>query len=286
MEQEITISENIFNFLSNNLTYGRSIASDCIDVISDNYIIDDNNKTVFRYFSDSIDKIEESKRNYLFDILKKWLEYNRKKLNEVSENDWKNDLIKLCGLSNDKIYLNAEFEEKEIKQNQKKYFEIEFHNSETLIKPDLSNRLKNLPYVNELENNVYYDLNKILFPFIRNAKFIEIRDPYITSTYNYYNFENFTNIIPKSAICSIIILRSSLNNISEYPLIPEFKKLIERLNKEGHNMTTDYFELPKDKDAKHIERYIITNKYEIYLPGGFSCLNKDGYAKVKKKYEG
>lgn len=285
MEQELTLSESIFDYLSKNLTYGRSKSSDCIDLISDNFIIDDEDKTVMKLFDNALNTIDLNDfniRKYLEDTLKTWLDNNRKKINAVHEKDWNNDILELCQLSHDKILFNPYIDQKEINHLKKRIFNLEIHNLNSFLKPDNSSRLKHIPFILKLEKNIFYDINNILLPFIRNAKNIVIIEPYIYSWQNFTNFKKFSEIIPKSIPCKIKLFRNSSKDDKTKHEITIFNEFINDSNRNGYDYVIEYFMLPPNKSSKHIERHILTDKYKIYMPGGFNCIDENGYANISE----
>lgn len=81
----------------------------------------------------------------------------------------------------DKLFFDSNLTLKDINQKRKNDYEIEFHNSESLICPECYQRLKNVPSTIKLEKDKIYDWKTILHPFLRNAKNIEIKDPYLSN---------------------------------------------------------------------------------------------------------
>lgn len=291
MEQEISVSDSVIRYLSQNIKpYGKGIEYECINILSDNYIVDDENNTIFKMFDKAIelintdDPFELGKKTYFKEQLKTWLEKNRRKINNVYESDWNNDVLELCKLSQDKILFDTSLGDKEIKSIRKKIFDIEIHNLNTFLQPDSSYRLKHLPLKIKLEQDICYNLNNILFPFIRNAKYLVIVEPYISSWQNIVNFKKLTEIIPKSITCEIIKFRNAQDEKSKKEL-SDFEEFIKVSNHDGYNFVVNHPKLPHNKSSKHIERYIITDKYEIYLPGGFNCLDENGYSNVSGDYD-
>lgn len=274
MEQEITVSENLFDYLSNNITFEKNGASACIDVISDNSIVDDKYGSVFKNYEKFIGSLNDEKLIQFFKkVFKYWLN-NSKRLEVTSQSNKVIDLFKLCSFSKDKIYFNPELDSNQMIELSKNYTDIEFHNIKTIVRPRIEDRLKNVPLKIKLIQNQSLNLNHILEPFIRNTRSVTIYDPYITGKNNFYNFKNFCSILPEKTIIRIFTYKKETE---EHFNSHRFFSFINDLKRKEYSVNVEYFKI-----TKHIERYIVTDNYEIYLPGGFNCIDRNGFPVISE----
>ncbi len=283
MEQQIVLTSDVINFfISKSVNpFRNDEVKDCICVLDDNSIVDDKHRNLFKKMSQLIDSLEESTKDsnkfyYLKEIFENWLK-NSPQL-DVAYNNYEDiDFFELCKLTFDKLFFNPLLQSSEINKLSKKYTDLEFHNSTSLIKPELHHRLKNLPMVVNLKEVEFMDLNRLLLPFIRKSKTIKIYEPYITGKHNFSNFKNFFDIVPISSDIIIYVFRSLKKETEKYK---NFDNFIKTLKQKGYKIIIEFFD--SNFDTEHIERYIVTDKYSIYLPGGFNCLDSDGFVRIGK----
>lgn len=283
MEQEIVLTSNIIDFFINKSfnPFRTDEVKECICVLDDNRIVDDRHRNIFRKMFLLIDSLEESKKDlnilsYLREIFDSWL---KNSINvDIAYDKYDDiDFFELCNLTFDKLYFEPLLKLSEINKLSKKHPDLEFHNSSSLIKPQTHHRLKNLPLVVNLKDYEYMDLNNLLLPFIRKSTLIKIYEPYITGKHNFSNFKKFFEIVPISSDIIIHIFRSLKKFRDKYEL---FNNFINLLKQKGYKISIEFFDI--NFDTEHVERYIVTEKYSIYLPGGFSCIDCNGFVKVGK----
>lgn len=281
MNQQIVVSKEIVNYLSQNLpAFRKNDALDLIEFIEQNYFVSDRNTI---HFNKIIEKIEEltpsSKTDEIKKIVHNWIqekkyfvEYEYKKTDE--------EQIGLAHLTDDKIFLEPFLPNKELAKFEKKYCELEVHNSQSFVRPKHYQRLKHLPTIIPLERDIHYDLVKILEPFLRDAKSIRIEDPYLPNPFAQQNVLKVIKSFPKSKFNLIFLAKNLYSKHSSKKKNDEkikqynsfIKKIKDLIN---NNYTINYSEYFQSK--KHRERFIFTEKYQIYIPGGFDFLNEDGY---------
>ncbi len=283
MEQQIVLTSNVISyFLSKSVNpFRNDEVKDCICVLDDNSIVDDKHRNIFKKMSQLIDSFEESTKDsnklyYLKEIFENWLK-NSPQLDVAYNNYDDIDFFELCKLTFDKLFFNPLLQSSEINKLSKKHTDLEFHNSTSLIKPELHHRLKNLPLVVNLKEVEFMDLNRLLLPFIRKSATIEIYEPYITGKHNFLNFKKFFEITPISSNITIYVFRSLKKDKDKFE---QFNNFVKKSKEKGYKINVEYFE--SNFDTEHIERYIVTDKYSIYLPGGFNCINSDGFVRIGK----
>lgn len=283
MEQQIVISTEIVNYLSENLpAYRKNTALELIEIIEQNYVVSDKATHHFNKIIDEVDKIVDSaKKSEIFKIIQYWI--NNKNCFIDCNNTSMDDDILLTSYTNDRIYLNPIYTNKEKQKKTIKYSDIEIHNSESFIKPLCSDRLKNAPDILKLEKDVYYDIERIFQPYLKNAGILEIIDPFLPNPNALYNFKKIINLSGAKQIK--VIIHSQHNYIEKYGNrnkekaqedYESLKKFLADLKKVGKKVQETEFKL-----RSHKERYIKTEKLKIKLPGGLDFLNKDGFAKIE-----
>lgn len=275
MDQEVTISPELIDFIYDNTpAYKKNKALDLIELIEQNYFTNDINDIQYRRYVERLNNLkDEQKRNAIHDIIRKWrskgpIPYNteKEKFNE----------IELSKLSKDKLILNPNKTEKDLKKLQKNNNDVEFHNVNSFINPKTYQRLKNLPTKIIFEKDVQYDLTIIIEPFFRHSKKLEIYDPYI---YNPNAFRQLVKIIDISydKEIELVALKRELYFKNDIKGDKEkyYKKFYEFINTKKNS--GPIIIIKEYKSGKHKERYILTDKYQIYLPGGLDILDENDY---------
>jgi len=275
MDQEVTISPELIDYIYNNTpVYKRNEALDLIELIEQNYFTNDINDIQFSRYVEKLNNLkDEQKRNAIHDIIRMWRA--KEPIPYKIEKD-KFDEIELSQLSKDKIILNPNKTEKDLKKLQKNYNDVEFHNVNSFIHPKTYQRLKNLPTKIIFEKDVQYDLTIIIEPFFRHSKQLEIYDPYI---YNPNAFRQLVKIIDISydKKIELVALKRELyfkNDIKgdKKKYYDKFYEFINAMINSGYSINIKEY-----KSGKHKERYILTDKYQIYLPGGLDILDENNY---------
>lgn len=271
MNQELTVSSNIVDYLVNELpVYKKCQVLDCIEYLEQNYFaLDDKRKFVEAIFN-KIDKIEDhQKRGFIEEILSMCLTQRSKifKTNEVVSEEF---LLTLNTM--DRIFFDPFLNEKEINKLKNKY-DFEIYNSNSFGNPSPFERLKHLPTFFYLESDRKYDLNQILEPFLREEKKLEVIDPYLP---NRIASHHLIRLLEKNKGKTFILtfLKKDI-----YPNQSDFDKFyirINLLNEQGFEIKMNFL-----FKKKHKERYILTDNFQIYLPGGFDCLDLEGKPKIQ-----
>lgn len=282
MDQEITVSKNIVSYLFNNLpAYKANNAQKCIDIIEQNYFVSDNQNNHLKKIYDEFESFpDDDKRRSIYYLLDHTIQ-NKLKNIEYSYTGEEDCEIQLSNESEDKIFLDVNLDLKGIKSKAKKFLNVEFLNSDLLIKPEITNRFRVIPSTYELQKEVRFDLLNFVKPLFRNATEIIIIDPFLANKNAFKNFKDLFSVINK--VCKIKLKIYSERDYLSYAYlkikIDEFKSNYDVLLKEikfqrgfGFKIELEEFEV-----KKHKERYILTDKFEIYIPGGLDCLDENGF---------
>jgi len=286
MEQQITIPKSIVTYFLKNLiktdnTFEIPDTKKCYSLLKQNYFVSDRDKIVLKEISDEIESIsDEQKKNEFRNAIGK-LFLDRTKLIDHSLDNTDYKYFKLCNASEDKIYFDPEIKEVDKLKIGLNLFnlginELEIHTIESFLSPDGNCRFMN-PGSKQVQSilfneNTSYDFSKILNPFLRDAKEIKFIDNYLANYLSMFHLSKILKILDKQCKVTFITLTeddyikykkdidiAKKDYLSLENLAKEFNARIENVNSSGH-----------------LERYIITDKYEILLPGGFDQFNKEG----------
>lgn len=283
MKQEITLSRNIVSFLFNNppTQFKINNSQKCCEIIEQNILIFDKKNKLLEIITEELNKlgkpneIQEFKAALLHFLSQKAKKYEHRYINR---NEFE---IELANESKDKIYLEPDLEGEKKEQLEQKYENVEIHNTKTILKPKHYNRLKNIPTNISLDASQKYDLELILNPFLKNSTMIIIIDPFLPNPKALSNLIKTFGIVNKNVDITLrtfdqnIYLTYISDKTKGLKQYQNFSDKISNLNKSGYNITIEF--IPKG----HIERYIITENYKIYIPGGFDCLDEKGKPSVK-----
>lgn len=297
MDQELTVSKNLVNYLYNNCSiFKKNNAGKCIDVLRQNYFVLDlskehwnNYKTEFNNLpNENAVAMNELERFIFLELFK-----DRIKEYDLIKDESVNIELELTKLSVDKILVDLDFTEKNIKQEQKSNPGIEFHNSHSLINPECYHRLKNVPANITLEKDKLYDWEVLLSPFLRSADSIEIKDPYLINPTAVENLKKIFKIINKNTKVKLLALkkdkysktyhkatRKFISNPEKEEIYNRYINEIDILKKNGYSiLVNEYY----DGKTKHRERYIYTDRFKIYIPGGLDCIDVDGNPNIDEQ---
>ncbi len=282
MDQEITYSSSLIKFLHlDNSILEMSDQKKVWQLIEQNYVVSDAELKILKSYGEEVKKLQSSVikqelQNFVDGLInnkaKKRRTYNVTQSYDDQE-------INITLSSNDKIYFNSLYSEKDIKSTVKKYPEIETHNVSSFLSPMPIDKLKHIPSTIPLEKGIYYDLQTILDPFLRNSKNIRIEDPYLPNNTASYNVLKIIENLRHKNITLVFLTRSKY---AEHPVNDKrnkkesvYNKFIEKLkslNSDGYRIKFDtHF-----KKKTHRERYLFTEDFQIYFPGGFDLLETDG----------
>jgi len=281
MDQELTVSKNFISYLFNNLpSYKSNNTQKCIDLIEQNHFVNDLKNNHLKQFYEEFEKYPDSdkKRNiysimdYIFRNKIKYFDHNYSGNEECEESE---EL--LAKETNDKILFDVSLNSKDIKRKLRKYPEIEYLNEKIFINPDIHYRFKVIPVTIELEADVRFDLNNLLFPLIRNSKEVKVIDPFLPNKNAFSNLKKLFEIINIETKIKLQVY-SERDYLSYGKNNDDFKKNYGNFLNEIKKMQVSKFkiEIEEFKTRKHKERYIMTDKFEITLPGGLDCLNENG----------
>lgn len=283
MNQEITYSSTLINYLYSDQTILEiSDQKKVWELIKQNYVVCDSDLKILDAYGEIVKSLPTSVlKQELQNFIDGLITDKAKKRKIFSILPSVDSLeINLALSSKDKIYFNAVFNEEEINEYVIKYNEIEVHNSRSFIHPLPQHRLKHLPTIIPLKDGVFYDIVKIVNPFIRHTKYIQIEDQYLPNKRASYNLfkviENFPDIEFKLIfLTKYKFLEYKIGNEREEieKRYDQFIKRISDLNKKGYKIS--YEDCYKIK--KHRDRYIFTEEFQILVPGGFDFLNEKGY---------
>jgi len=279
MNQQLVISRNIVNYFYQNLpAYSKNEALEIINYIEQNLIVSDKGKFHFNKLINEIEKLEPSqKKEEISRIITHWITEKSCFIEFEYKNNIKSE-IDLTLKTLDKIYFQPLISLEGIKEIKKKHKQIEVHDEKSFINPQITQKLKHLPTIILLKQNVRYDLLKIFDPFLRDSSQILIEDPYLP---NPSASKNVLKIIKKypEKYFNLIFLNKKLysNYLAEKETIyNNFVSELENLNNKGYNI-----QFAKKYNIKtHKERFLYTEIIQIYLPGGFDFLSDKGYLKI------
>jgi len=278
MDQELTVSKNFVRYLFDNLpAYKTNNAQRCIELIEQNYFVIDQHHNHERKFYEEFEKYPDSdKKRNIVSIMEnifrnKFKSFNHKySLAEECEELLAKETI-------DKILFDVTLNPKDIKRKSRKYPEIEYLNEYLIINPDIYIRFKVIPLSIELEADVRFDLNNLLFPLIRNSKEVKVIDPFLPNKNAFSNLNKIFEIIGVETKIKLLVY-SERDYLSYGKNKDDFKKNYDDFIKEIKKMQVSKYkiEIEEFKTRKHKERYIMTDKFEITLPGGLDCFNENG----------
>jgi len=280
MDQELTVSKSIVNYLFKNLpAYKANNAQKCIDIIEQNYFVSDIQNSHLKKIYDEFKFFPDGdKKRSIFDLLDHTIQKKLKSI-EYFYTEEEDCEIQLSNESEDKIFLDVNLDLKGIKSKTKKFLNVEFLNSDLIINPEISNRFRVIPTNYELQKDVRFDLVNFMRPFFRNATEIIIIDPFLANKYAFHNLKNLFQVIEKK--CKIKLKLYSERDYLSYSKLKkdEFKNNYDILIKEINEQRNIGFkiEIEEFKVKKHKERYILTDKFEISIPGGLDCLDVNGF---------
>jgi len=294
MEQEITVSKNIVSYFYNNLTlqsnsFEISETQKCYELLKQNFFISDSGKILFNELLNEINLIaDEQKRNEFKNYLVK-LFIDRIKIINYSLDNSEQKYFKLCNASRDKIYFDPDLKEDEINKTKIGLFneglnEVEIHCLKSFLSPDKESRFTNpsskVIHSKTFEENKEYNLTNELILFLRDSKEIKYIDNYLANPNSRYHLENLIKSLEgKSEIIFVTLtkdanLENNKSDIDRAKLnYSELEKLIKKYNINIENI----------ERSGHLERYIITDKYEISLPGGFDQFSRKGIPNINDK---
>jgi len=278
MDQQITLSKEIVPYLASNLpSFKFNNAMKCIKFIEQNYIVCDNQKKHFLSIVNEIDKLDnEEKRDTMRVIFDHWM---REKNSFVETEEESMNEISLAEKCNDKIYFNPLLPDNKINKLLVKYSKVESHNEKTFLSPLPINRLKHAPTIIPLVKNTYYNLYTIIEPFIRGADEVKIIDPYLPNPNASNNLFNILPLMKNKKITLSYLKRDKYiyNDDDEWGQknYDDFDAAIREKIRAGYLIS-----LKKIKVKKHRERYIVTDRFNIYLPGGLDFLDNNGFPKI------
>jgi hypothetical protein len=293
MEQQITVAINIINYFYNELFNHKSSFQipeyvSFYNLLKHNYIVSDDKKI----FLDEIHNEVSKKINLIEndDIRKNFKTSMRMFIEKSKTIDFSLDnsdskYFKLCNASEDKIYVDPELKTEEINTLRLSLFnkglnEVEIHSLTSFLNPAEDNKLINpttkIVYSKKFEAGKEYNFSEMLKPFLRDSMEIKIIDNYAANYISRFHIEKLLKSLKSKSIITIFTLSredylknkgSDLESIKKAEMnYSDFERLSKRLN----------IEIKDIEKAGHLERYIITDKYEILLPGGFDQFDKDG----------
>jgi hypothetical protein len=279
MNQHLTVSNTIVNYLDRSLpAYKRIKAHDVINIIEQNFIVSDRTKKHLQNIVSEIEKIEDSKhRKILQDIIVNWLD-NRSKFVECDMALITN-LIELSKKDTDKIYFDPTLSQIDVGKLKTQHSSVEIHNENSLLEPKDIHKLKNCPCTIRLRDNIKYNVVALFEPYLREAKEIIFQDPFLINPSAFYNFRLLINCIKANKISAFV---HSKHNYLGYGWEKDRNK--REMNYDSFVKYADQknIYLSEWKRADHKERFIITDKLEIYIPGGLDLFNNDGTIRMSE----
>lgn len=278
MNQEITLSRNFVSYWYENPPKrgeGISIISKIEEFLLQNYIVLDNKGWFLTIVKEELknlkiineDEYKTCELIILSILTKRPIPASIEiKIENISE-------LTLAAISEDKIYFDPLLNTQEIKKLEKKHCELELHNTDSFVNPQIYKRLKHIPTRYKLEKDVSINLSTIIKPFMKGSSRLCIYDPYIYNNNSKYQFEQLFEVFDNHIMIEINALNKhkycKINSEDNYN---NFIKFIEQQKQYGFKIT-----LNDSLAAKHKERYLLTDQYQIYLPGGLDFLDENNY---------
>jgi len=279
VNQELTLSHKAIKFLySNKPTYRSDKSIKFVDIIEQNYLVTDDLLNHFCRLEDALSTLpNDDIRKQISELLYKWMLDKRKEVHI----DKKITELELAKLSGDKIYIDPTLNGDRLQELKSILRSIEVHNYRTMISPGHKHRLKNVPDSYALADRKKYSVKLLLGPYLRNTKNIIIRDPFLPNVRAHHNLKKILSLCPKSSKIKLQLLSKEMylmhnrskKKIEDYE---EFESTVKDYRKNGLKIVLDcnYF-----IDKKHTERFLFTDKLEIYIPGGLDCIDDQGFYK-------
>lgn len=281
MNQQLVISKEIVSFFTDKLpTFRRNDAIDVIEYIEQNLFVSDNRTVHFNSILDKIDELEPSvKRDEIKKIISYWIQ-EKKYFTECEYKMGNENEINLTWHTQDKIYFKPLLAENEITDYYEKQSELEIHNLNTFLNPQPMHRLKHIPTIIPLQEGVFYDIVKIINPFIRHAKYVQIEDQYLPNIRASYNLFKIVENFPDKRFKLIFLDKESFFEYKSGNKREEMEKRYDLFIKQIHNLNKKGYKISyKDRYRikKHRDRYIFTEEFQILIPGGFDFLDNKGF---------
>lgn len=286
MEQQISLAPNIISYFYESLAHPFSSlditdSQKCYDLLKQNYIIIDNKKELPKLLLKELNSIEdEQRRNLLKVSLGKLLEDRMKPVSfQLDNSDFQ--YFKLCNASEDKIYLDPEIDDEDLNKLKVSLFnnglsDIEINTLQSFLNPSERSKLNHQSVIS-FKKEKQYKLDEILKPFVREAHTIKIIDNFIANKKALYHFEKLLRKMNKSARIELVTLSKE-----DYLNRKEDKVFASKNYDKLLKLVKDFkIDLPPNETSGHLERYIVTDKFEISLPGGFDQFNLDGTPNIK-----
>lgn len=285
MNQSITVKDNLFAFLreeSKQMQLGRISNGDkLILLIEQNYISLDSNYEILSLFQNKVTFELEP-------LLHFWLKHGR----FIREGfNFENDFVLFSSKTKDKILLDSILNEgNEIPIVNT---DVEIHDLISFMAPKTHHRLKHLSFDEKattnlvLYKNIKYDLKNLLEPYLRFSKKIIIDDPFLYNPSAFHNFKMLISFLELSEItlklyskdCYIDIYgKNKKEKYSEY--YDTFMNYINNIKNNGIHIKMELY-----NKTGHKDRYIVTDKIKIEVPGGLDFLNQSGKANIDKMKE-
>lgn len=283
MNQQLTLSKSIVHFLNDNLpTFRGNDALKTIDFIEQNFIVADNSVKHFNILLDEIQNIKnEINRQEIQKLFIYWVQ-EKKYLVNFNYGDSNYNEVQLAQYTEDKIYFNPSLETEKIVEYSKKFRGLEIHNLKTFIDPDHIHRLKHLPTIIPLQKNTRYDIVKLFQPFLKYAKFIRIEDPYLPNATASANLLLLIKPLRSVPISLIFLPKNEYIKAQNKTKMSDKTDIYDKLILEIENLISEGYKIDYSvhfKKKNHRERFIFTEDFQIYLPGGLDFLSIYGFLK-------
>lgn len=291
MNQHVTITPNLFKYICENFFSAankKSYVSEIIDIIDQNSLCFDDKNLLANQLLEIFEKSTKQLQNEFKDVWIKWIQ------NYALNNQYKcekyNHLlpIYISKSTQDRILITNDDYEQYNLQSKIESLDVEVHNLKSVFNYENNQQLINVPSSIKLVDGKNYSLVKILRPLLSKSNKIIIRDPYI---YNYKARKNFEKLFSFLNNKQRVIVESSpyeiytKNNKVRVRDVNEFYKLIESLKEREFKIEINTERFKNNKNyIGHIERYIFTDRFRIYLPGGLDFINNNGLYKSKVNY--
>lgn len=301
MEQEITLSKNIISYISDFFKsdyYPKGLTTPefyrVFDILLKNLVVIDKKKQYSSILLNDLNNVITNIR--LEEFKKAFTNYLVERISLVEcrlNTDDKYFIFDLCNNSDDKIYFDPVIAEDKL--NEKKlllkfsgYGDIELHSLASFLNPNknkhrfIDNNL-DVDIIEFIENNTY-KLEKILKPYLKNSKYIEFIDKFLPNELSLYHLRKILSNCDNIPEIRFITCtkKDYLSNSKPYK-----KNIAENNYKEFEKLISDNesYIFVNINTCGHTERFIITDKYEILLPGGFDQIDERGCPKIDSEYK-
>ncbi|MGE5363262.1 MAG: hypothetical protein ACM3SM_03960 [Bacteroidota bacterium] len=286
MNQEITVSESVVEFLYS-LFENREfdVYSRTVHNIESNVNTGDTGYQHFRNWYTQLESLpDNSFRKVIQEFVERVTSTSKSQIRTVDiEKSVDSIAMAIAERTADKIYFDPAITEHQL--SQKKESAVEIYDARSFLEPTAFQRLKHCPTELYLSHGMTYDLEVILKPFLKYSRNIVITDPYLPNPKARVNLRKIfrMNSTARYELQTLSRKEYCCFNSRKQPVYTGFLNELNKFGEQGLKVAVT--EIRK----KHWDRYIFTDEFEIYIPGGLDFLDDKGryqgeYASLRVEY--